>query len=95
MSTAFSVVQRNEQTFDIIRWDGSQEAADWMIEHFGDQADIQGEAPDLSLKFYGTWPIDVGWWVLDRWGAPNPMAPDGLTDYRLPAPPIEVPDLPA
>lgn len=95
MSTAISVVQRNEQTFDAIQWDGSQDAADWLTEHFGEQATFEGEGDDQSLTFYGSWPIDLGWWVLDRWGSPNPMPPEGLADYRLPAPAIEVPELPA
>jgi hypothetical protein len=94
MSTAISVVQRNEMTMDIIQWDGSQEAADWITDRFGDQASFEGEAPDLSLKFNGTWPIDVGYWVLDQWGSPAPMPAENLVNYRLPAPPIDVPALP-
>jgi hypothetical protein len=94
VSTAISVVQRNENPIEIIQWDGGQETADWLAERFGDQVAFSGDDGNLQMTLWTTWQIERGWWIADSWGSPNPMAPDQLSQYTYPRRSIEVPELP-
>lgn len=61
-------VAERRQTFDMIQWDGSQDAAEWVTEHFGESATITGDGDDLTLKMWTTWEIPRGDYLMDRWG---------------------------
>lgn len=83
------VVQRPPE-YELMLWDGSDEAADWVTGQFGDAATISGESGDRTLHMWGTWEIPRGSYVANQWGSFNFVPVDQVATYQLAEPLIEV-----
>lgn len=86
------VVQRPPE-YELLFWDGTGEAADWILSQFGDAATITGEGDDRTLFMWETWEIPRGSYIANQWGSFNFVPPDQVATYQLAEPLIEVSEL--
>lgn len=72
------------QNFDMVRWDGTTEAAAWIAERWPEDASFGGEENDQRLVMYGSWDIERGSYVVDRQGSFHHVAPEYVNQsYQL------------
>lgn len=89
MATPITLTDR-PPTYGAVLWDGTAEAAEWITATFGESAEITGEGDDLSLAMNsGTWPIDRGYYVVDRDGWFDIVEPTRINQYQPGLPDVE------
>lgn len=88
MATPIVVVARPPQ-YEMVEWDGSDEAAAWITANFPDIAKVTGEGDQAVLTLYGSWQIDRGWFIQNRENTLQPLPPDQLSEWQAAAPGLE------
>lgn len=76
------LVNERRPTYEAIVWDGTAEAAQWVTDHFGDQASFEGDGDDLTLKMWTTWEIPRDDYLIDRGGSFH-YVPAGQIDEQF------------
>lgn len=84
-------VTERPASYEMVRWDGSEEAAAWAVGRFGDAAVVEtGEDGRRRLRMGGAWEIPYGSWLLDRWGNFELVEPGMLSgQWQAVAAPLE------
>lgn len=78
------------QQYELIAWDGSDEAAAWLTENFGEAATIGGEPGARTLTMWGSWVLEPGTgYAALKWGSFQWIPADQIGGYQLAAAPIE------
>lgn len=87
MVSVLRILQR-PAAFEAVRWDGSEETAQWIADRFGTEVvETDGDGDDLQLRVHGA-TVPRGFYVIEQWGSFNMFSAEQLADWQLAAPPV-------